>query len=253
MIITLSPAKLLDFESPVNTKEHSKPIFINEAQEIINSLRSFSIDDISDLMSINYKQAITVYQQTQLFKSSRAQYKQAAYAYNGIAYKGLDIENLSPGNISYVQDHLVILSGLYGALRPLDIINPYRLEMQAKLPNNKGATLYDYWSDTITHYISERLEKDDKIWVNLMSDKYTKTINKRSLPSDIKIINPVFKEQNEQGLKQVVVYTKKARGMFARFICLNEITDTEHLKAFDTEGYTYSPHLSKGNIWMFIR
>lgn len=243
----------MDFESEVQTSVCSKPEFIKQANELNDILINIPVEDISKLMKINSKQAFITYQQIQAYKLERTPQKQAAFAYNGIAYLGLDFKSLPEDYIKFAQNHLLILSGLYGALRPLDTIKPYRLEMQIKLENNKAKDLYAYWQNTLTKYLAERLNADDKIWINLMSSEYTKAIDLKSLSKDIQIITPNFKEQTSTGYRQVVVHTKKARGMMARFIIENKITDLEYLKAFDYEGYTFSEELSKGDQWTFVR
>ncbi|NDW18417.1 peroxide stress protein YaaA [Dysgonomonas sp. 216] len=253
MIITLSPAKMLDFKIPAKTENTTIPVFEKQAGELIEELAKYNVEDLAGLEKINLTQALTVYQQIHAFSIDKTPKKSSGFAYNGIAYKGLDFKSFDEEDLLYAQEHLVILSGLYGALRPLDAIKPYRLEMQAELQNKKGYTLYDFWGDNLTEYLSKRLNCDDKIWLNLMSNEYTKAIDKKKLPKNTTIIVPAFKEQTATGYRQVVVHTKKARGMMARFALKNRITDIEHLKAFDEEGYTYSPELSKGNEWMFVR
>jgi len=253
MIITLSPAKLIDFDTPVAIKEETEPRFAKQANELIGILNKLTIEEMASLMEINPKQAMTVYQQIHAFHLDKTPRKQAAYAYNGIAYSGLDMKSLTPEETVYAQEHLVILSGLYGALRPLDIIKPYRLEMQARLQNKKGETLYEYWVTSLTKYLTERLNKDDKLWLNLMSSEYTKTINRKQLPKGITVITPVFKQQISTGYKQIVVHTKKARGMMARFVIKHQINDLEHLKTFDEEGYMFSEQLSNEKEWVFVR
>jgi len=243
----------MDLKSQAPISKSSNPLFKKEVNTLIDVLKELKAEDISSLMNINPKQAFEVYQQIQAFGLSKTLLKQAAFIYNGIAYQGLDFESLSEEAINYGQEHLVILSGLYGALRPLDLIKPYRLEMQTKLQNKKGENLYDFWTDKLTTYLSERLKSDDKIWINLMSKEYTKVVDVKKLPSGVQIITPDFKEQTATGYRQVVVHTKKARGMLARFIIENKITDIEYLKAFDSEGYSYSEQLSKKGNWVFVR
>lgn len=253
MIVTLSPAKLMDFRKSVKVKAQTKPLYVKEADYLVDKLKDYSVEELGGLMNINPKQAFDVYQYIHSFHMDKTPCKPAAFAYNGIAYKGLNIESFSEKEIEYAQKHLVILSGLYGALCPLDTIRPYRLEMQIKLENEGGSNLYDFWTEKLTAYLLKALSADNKIWVNLMSNEYTKAINIKLLPKDIQVITPNFKEQTSTGYRQVVVHTKKARGMMARFILKNKITDIEHIKAFDEEGYSYAPHLSKDKDWVFVR
>lgn len=253
MIITLSPAKVIDFKTPISIKEATMPIFEKQANELIGILNRMPIEEMASLMEINPKQTIEVYQQIQSFNLDKAPKKQAAFTYNGIAYQGLNMASFTSKDIEYAQSHLIILSGLYGALRPLDMIKPYRLEMQANLATEDKESLYTFWKDMLTGYLTERLSKDDNQWLNLMSKEYTKVIDIKRLPKNINIVSPVFKQETATGYKQIVVYTKKARGMMARFAIKNRITALEELKAFDEEGYTFASHLSKKGEWVFIR
>lgn len=253
MIITLSPAKLQNFEKSVPIKESTKLLFPKESEELISELKPLSADEVAKLMSISPKQAMEVYQHIQAFDMPRTSQKQAAFAYNGIAYKGLDAYTLSEQDWMFGQEHLLIISGLYGALRPLDLIKPYRLEFVIKLANSRGKDLYQYWTDELTRYFSERLEKDDKVWLNVASHEYTKAINQKNLPKGTKMVTAVFKEQTPQGPKMKVVYAKKARGMMARYVIQNKIKKLEDVKGFDTEGYQFSPSLSSDKEWVFLR
>lgn len=253
MIITLSPAKILDFTTPASTVKHSSPIFEAKAIELNNILKDLTVSEIGTLMKINPKQSLEVYQYIQAFEMEMAPQKQAGAAYNGIAFAGLDTSSFNEKDWEFAQKHLVILSGLYGALQPLDMIKPYRLEMQIKLANNKGATLYDYWKKSISEYFNKRLLADDKVWLNLSSNEYSKVIDRKITPKDLRIITPVFKEQTSQGYKQVTVYAKKARGMLTRYAIQKQIKNVEEIQLFDSEGYSFSPTLSKKDEWVFVR
>ena len=253
MIITLSPAKLLDFKTPVNYTESTKPLFENEANELYASIDNLTVDQVAKLMNINTQLAQDVHQYIHAFFQKETPERQTIFTYNGIAYKGLDAKTLSNENLKFAQKHLLHISGLYGILRPLDLIKPYRMEMQITLANNKGKNLYDFWSDTVSKYLAKAMEEDDNTWINLSSNEYTKVINKKLLPKGSRIITPLFKESRGNDYKQIVVYAKKARGMMSRFIIENELTDVEHLKAFDTEGYCFAPQLSSDKEWVFIR
>ncbi len=253
MIITMSPAKLMDFDKKIPFDLKTTPLFINEADELIAELENFSVEEIKKLMDINFKLAMDTFQYIKAYHISRTPLKQAIYAFNGMAYLGLDAKTFSKDDIEYAQQHLVILSGLYGALQPMDMIKPYRLVMHAALENSSGKNLYTFWSEKLTKYLLERLNGDDKTWINLASAEYTKVIDKKKLPDNIQIITPVFKQQTATGYKQIVVYTKKARGMMVRFIIQNRISNAENLKLFDTEGYSFSEELSKKSEWVFIR
>lgn len=254
MIIILSPAKLQDFESPLSVKEATTPLYAKEAKELYKSMEGISASEIASLMNINPQLAHNVYQYIHAFPLTKTPQRQAAFAYNGIAYQGLSAKSFTKEDLEFAQKHLVHISGLYGVLRPLDLIKPYRLEMQIPLANNKGNNLYDFWTETVSKYLAKQMKADDNILINLASKEYAKAVNKKLLPKGYKIITPIFKEQNDKGTyKQIVVYAKKARGLMSRFIIQHKLTDVEHLKAFDTEGYAFAPQLSSESEWVFIR
>lgn len=253
MIITLSPAKLQDFDSPLDIKEATTPLYAKEAKELYKSLEGVSAGEIASLMNINTQLAHNVYQYIHAFPLSKTPQRQTIFAYNGIAYQGLDARTFSEEDLAFAQKHLLHISGLYGVLRPLDLIKPYRLEMQIPVINNKGKDLYAFWTDTISRYLAKQMKADDNVWVNLTSKEYAKAVDKKLLPKGYKIVTPIFKQQTDKGYKQIVVYAKKARGMMSRFIIQNHLTDVEHLKAFDTEGYAFAPQLSDDKEWVFIR
>lgn len=253
MIVTLSPAKILDFESPVPTTIGYSPIFEKSANELNELLKKESVEDLMKLMKINPPLAQSTYEYIHSFDMSKTPERQAVSVYNGIAFQGLDAPTLTEDDLMFAQKHLIILSGMYGMLHPLDKVKPYRLEMQTKLANSRGKNLYYYWSDTITDKMKEVMADNDNVWINLASNEYSKVINRKKLPKGSRIITPVFKETSGDTYKQVTVHAKKARGMMARFIIQHRIEDPEHIKAFDTEGYGYSEQLSSDDEWVFIR
>ena len=253
MIITMSPAKLLDFDSDVSIKESSTPIYQAEAAELNALVKDIGVEDIASLMKINPQLARDTFEYIHTFGLPQTPKRQAVFVYNGIAYQGLDAATLTREDLSYAQDHLALFSGMYGLLRPLDLISPYRLELQTGLANKRGKNLYDYWSDALTKHLSKMILENGNIWINLSSNEYTKVIDCKQLPKGTQIITPIFKEARGNGYKQIVVYAKKARGMMARFIVQNRIENTEYLKAFDTEGYSYSEQLSNEQEWVFVR
>lgn len=253
MIIIMSPAKLQDFEKTAPIKESTTPLYAKEAKGLYKSMEGITPGEIASLMSINPQLAHNVYQYIHAYPLSKTPQKQAAFAYNGIAYKGLDAQSFSTQDIDFAQKHLLHISGLYGVLRPLDLIKPYRLEMQIPIVNDKGKDLYAFWSDTISKYIAKQMKADDNVLINLASKEYAKAVDKKLLPKGYRIITPIFKQQTDKGYKQIVVYAKKARGMMTRFIIQNQLKDIEHLKGFDTEGYTFAPQLSDDKEWVFIR
>lgn len=253
MIITMSPAKLMDFESPVSLKKSTIPLYEKDAAYLNGLMKAFLPDYIRKLMEINPKLAHQVYEYVQAFDMKRTLGRQAALAYNGIAFQGLDAGSFSSQDWSFAQEHLLFISGLYGIVRPMDTIKPYRLEAKIKLRNERGSDLYAYWSDVVTRYLHERLIADDNVWINLASNEYSKMIDRKALPAGCTIITPVFKEQTENGYKVIVVYAKKARGLMSRFIIRNRLKKAEDIKHFDIEGYSFSPNLSKKGEWVFVR
>lgn len=253
MIITMSPAMLLDFDKDISISKSTIPMYSRDAKILNDLLTGFSMEELAKLMKVNPDIAREAYLYIHSFNSINNPECQAAVAYNGIAYQGLDIGTMSSDDLDFAQLHLVILSGLYGMLKPLDLIEPHRLEMQTKLANPSGKTLFDYWRPILTAKLAEMMRNDSNVWVNLSSDEYFKVIDRKGLPKGAKIISPIFKEVRGDDYKQVVVYTKKARGMMSRFIIQHRLSDPEHLKAFDTEGYNYSQHLSSDDEWVFIR
>lgn len=249
----MSPAKNMDFETEATIKDSTVPEFLESAEYLNGLLRSWSADDIRDAMNINPKLAYQVYQYVQSFDMNRTPQRQAVLAYNGIAYLGLEAESFSKTDWEFAQDHLISLSGMYGPLRPKDLIKPYRLEASIKVANDRGKDLYAYWTDTLTEYLSKRMLADDNVLINLASNEYSKMINKKALPKGAKVITPVFKESIGDGYKTIVVYTKKSRGTMSRFIIQNKLKNVEDLKHFDVDGYSFSPDLSKNNEWVFVR
>lgn len=254
MLILISPAKSLDFETPSSIQNYSEARFLKESNTLIKQLRKFSTDEISDFMGISPKLAQLNFERFvnwQLpFNMENA--KQAILAFKGDVYTGLDAISLTEAELQTAQTDLRILSGLYGILKPLDLIQAYRLEMGKKLQTTKGKNLYEYWGDKITHEINSTLkEKEDKHIINLASNEYFKSVNKKKLKAEI--ITPVFKDLKNGHYKVISFFAKKARGLMTRFIIQNQITNPEHLKAFNSDGYVFNPHLSKNQELVFTR
>lgn len=253
MQIIMSPAKLQNFDTAITVTEATTPLYAKEAKALYQSMEGITASEIASLMSINPQLAHNVYQYIHAFPLSKTPQRQAVFAYNGIAYQGLDARTFSKEDMEYAQKHLTHISGLYGVLRPLDLIKPYRLEMQIPIVNDKGKNLYAFWTDTISNYLAKQMKADDNILINLASKEYAKAVDKKLLPKGHRVITPIFKQQTDKGYKQIVVYAKKARGLMTRFIIQNRLTDIEHLKAFDTEGYVFAPQLSDDKEWVFVR
>ena len=253
MQIILSPAKLMDFSANTTGVKATKPLFPEKTKELVTVCRSLSETEIAETMKINPKMAREVYEsfQTYGFKSSPRQ--PASLVYNGIAYKGLNAHDFSMGDFDFAQQHLNIISGLYGILRPLDEIRPYRLEMQRKIVPEGYKSLYDFWQDEIINYFSKKLRKDDLTLINVASNEYSKVVRRGRLPKGTKIIDIRFLQQGDNDWKQVVVHSKKARGLLSRYIIKNKLTHPEEVKGFDYEDYFFYPALSNENTWTFVR
>lgn len=255
MIILISPAKKLDFnkERQVN-EEYTTPEFLDKSARLINELRKFSPKDLSVLMNVSDDLANLTFERYSQWKTpfDPGNAKPALFAFQGDVYRSMDTKSFSGQDIDYAQDHLRILSGLYGLLRPLDLIQPYRLEMGIKFRPFGGKDLYEYWTETITAAINEELKKQkEKVVVNLASQEYFKAVNTSNL--DGKVINPVFKEYRDNKYKVVGILAKKARGMMSRFIIRNKPEKAEDIKHFESGGYHYDDNLSSANEWVFTR
>ena len=267
MQLLLSPAKLINFTDKTESVAGTTPLFIEKTKHLVEFCQQLSVNEIAKLLKINVKMAHEVYGYFQTFHLDNDMERSAAYAFNGIAFQGLDIHTMTADELLFAQEHLNILSGMYGLLRPLDIIKPYRLDMNTRISptpeiNNNGNLstthpksnyLYGYWQETINKHLSEKLSRDDNTIINLSSSEYFKIIVPTLLPEQLQIITIVFKEQKGEGLKQVVVYAKKARGTMARYIIKNKITKVEDVKGFDLDGYFYSPAESTPTKWTFVR
>lgn len=253
MQILMSPAKLLDFGEKGDIKIATKPFFGDKTLELIEVCQKLSVDDIMKIMKVNLNIANETYGWFQSFNFHAAPVRAAALAYNGIAYKGLNAHDFDEADINYAQQNLNIISGLWGALRPFDSIKPYRLEMVRKIQPDGYKSLYEFWNIELNNYLFNRLLEDESVIINLASKEYSKVIDKALLPNDTKIIDVVFLQQRGGDLKQIVVHSKKARGMMSRFIIKNKLVVAEEAKAFDYEGYFFYPQLSEENKWVFVR
>lgn len=253
MQIVLSPAKLMDFSSDAEKIEITHPLFLDKTEELLAVCRKLSPEEIAEQMEINSAMAHDVYEYIQTFDFESTPQRAASLAYNGIAYKGLNARDFSTDDFRFAQQHLNILSALYGIVRPLDAIKPYRLEMGRKIFPKGYKNLYDFWRKRLNGYLSEKLAESGGAVINASSKEYAKVIRKNDLPRGTKIIEVNFLQQENDRLKQIVVHTKKARGLIARFIIKNRLTDCEDIKAFDYEGYFFYPSLSKEDLWVFVR
>lgn len=253
MLMVISPAKTLDFDTPAHTEQYSQADFLDQSQTLIDQLRALAPQDISALMKISDKLGTLNYHRFAdwhtPFTSDNA--KQALLAFRGDVYTGLNADSFSEPDFDFAQQHLRILSGLYGLLRPLDLIQAYRLEMGTKFANSAGKNLYEFWGTQITEAINAQLQHAGPLLLNLASNEYFSAVKAKQL--DAEMITPVFKDYKNGKYKIISFYAKKARGLMAAYVIKNRITDAEQLKAFDVDGYYYSPEQSRANEWVFLR
>lgn len=252
MLIVVSPAKKLDFEIPAPTKKFTQPSDIDKSELLIKELKKCDAKKISSLMKLSDNLTVLNMKRYKNFKTpfNLKNAKQALFAFKGDTYVGLDAETMKTKDIDYAQKHLRILSGLYGLVAPLDLVQPYRLEMGTKFSVAGNKNLYEYWEDTITEKVKNLLKKE-KTLVNLASKEYFSAINTAKL--DAEIITPAFKEKKGNEYKMVGFYAKKARGMMSRYIIDNRIENPKDLLNFDIDGYQYNPKLSNNHEPVFTR
>lgn len=252
MKLVLSPAKSLDFETKLPTKKTSEASFLKEAEQINKKLKGTSAKELSELMKISDALSQLNYERNQNWElpfPSEAS-RQAVYAFNGDVYRGLDAYSLKADKIDTLQDTVRILSGLYGLLKPLDQIMPYRLEMGTKFPVGKRKNLYDFWKTTITESLNNEL-KDDELFLNLASNEYFKAIDKKALKVPVVTVN--FKEFKNGDYKTIAFYAKFARGCMARYIVDTNAKTIDDVKAFNYEDYGFSEALSSDKELVFVR
>ena len=254
MIIVLSPAKTLDYEFD-NDTNNSVPSFLSQSSKLIGQLKKKEPKDIASLMGLSDKLATLNYDRYQSWTASKKvsnDTKPALLVFKGDVYQGLQAEDLSKKEMNFAQKHVRILSGLYGILRPLDLMKPYRLEMGTKLETAQGKNLYEFWGDKIQKNVLDELknQKSDLL-INLASKEYFSVLGK--VPEDINVISPAFKDFKNGKYKIISFYAKKARGLMARWIIQNKVTDFENLKDFDVDGYKYSKAESTSTTPVFLR
>lgn len=253
MKIVLSPAKSLDYESELPTDKATQPRFLDEAETLNNRLAAMSKDELKDLMDISQNLADLNYERYQAFSTpfNNDNARPCIYAFNGSAYKELDAYSIEEDHIDFLQESLRILSGMYGLLRPLDLMQPYRLEMGTKMQINGHDRLYDFWGDSLTEALNEELE-DDELFVNLASKEYFKALNAGKIKVDV--IEPKFKDFKNGDLKVIGFYAKKNRGTMTRYLVENEIDTYEGLLGFNGNDYNYSEeHTENRNEPVFVR
>ncbi|MCD2516508.1 peroxide stress protein YaaA [Massilia sp. G4R7] len=252
MLIVLSPAKSLDLESPSPAAEHTTPEFIPRAAQLIEVLRGYSPAAIAELMDLSDKLAVLNVSRYAHWNEDHAEARQAVMSFDGDVYAGLDARTLGQPAIDYLQRHVRILSGLYGLLRPLDRMHPYRLEMGTRLKNPHGASLYAFWGDSVTEAINRQLAATKAAaLVNLASEEYFKSVRPKLLEAPV--INPVFEDWKNGKYKIISFFAKRARGLMAHYAAEHAITDPEALKGFDVDGYAFDDAVSTERNWVFRR
>lgn len=254
MLMLISPAKALDMDTPPPINEATQCDYLDQSQQLIDELRELSVEDVSKLMDLSVKLSelnVQRYRDFQLpFSATNA--KQAVFAFNGDVYEGLSANTLSEPQIHWLQDHLRILSGLYGLLRPLDYMQPYRLEMGTSFANARGKNLYAFWGDRLTQAVNALLaQQATPVLVNLASTEYFSAIQAKAIQAPI--ITPVFQDEKAGKYKIISFYAKKARGLMVRYATEQAVEDVQALKGFNLAGYAYAPEVSTETQWVFRR
>lgn len=249
MLAVISPSKTQDF-SPPDIQDHTSTRQLNESKILVKILKQKTRVELSKLMSISEKLAELNYTRFQDFSTpfDFNNAKQALLAFKGDVYNGIDAPNLSKKDLEFAQDNLRMLSGLYGVIRPLDLIAPYRLEMGTKLENSKGKNLYEFWGDKISKLLNE---DETEVIINLASNEYFKGIDKKALKAQV--INIVFKELKNDTYKIIGIYAKRARGLMVQFMIKNRIKNPQDLKTFKEEDYCFREEMSDSMTWVFTR
>ncbi len=254
MLITLSPSKGQDFDTPSPSKIYTVPQQLEDSQLLINEAKKLDVPDVRELMDVSENIAILNVERfnTWQFPFTPENAKPALFAFKGDVYSGIQKDKYTDDDLAYAQDHLRILSGLYGALRPMDLIQPYRLEMKTKLKNPRGDNLYQFWGERITEQLNEALQKQQEpVLVNLASNEYFKSVKPKKLDGRLLDIN--FKESKAGKTRVIAIFAKRARGMMTDFILRNRIEHAEDLKDFGVGGYRFSEQESTENNWVFTR
>lgn len=254
MKLVISPAKSLEFEKPVPVDTFTKPVFLPQAKVVHKELKSKTPKDLMKLMDISDKLADLNWQRNQMKGFGKQEMgenaRQAIYAFNGDVYAGLDAYTIPQEKLELLQNTVRILSGLYGLLKPMDIINPYRLEMGTQMPVGEASNLYGFWKESVTKQLNKELKKGD-LFVNLASNEYFSAVDAKALK--VPVISPEFKDYKDGKLMMISFFAKKARGMMARYIIDTDAKTVDDLKGFNYDGYAFDANLSKGNKLVFTR
>ncbi len=253
MLFLLSPAKSLDYESPLPPVAASDPLFLDDAAELMATLRTLAPQQVAELMDLSDALAVLNVARYQAWQRECPpdNSRPAIYAFNGDVYEGLDVRSLTLDEVQWLQAHLCILSGLYGVLRPLDRMQPYRLEMGTRLATARGRNLYQFWGTRIAQYLDERAAQDDSIVVNLASEEYFKAVDRRALHA--RVVQCVFEERRGAGYKIISFAAKRARGLMTRWAAQRRAERVQDLQGFDSEGYRFAPEVSDTDRLVFRR
>lgn len=254
MILVLSPAKRLDYDTPPVTEHHTEPRLLGESARLIKRLRELSPAEIASLMSLSDPLAALNHERYACWQSpfSPDNARQAVFAFDGDVYDGLQAGTLNAKSLDWLQGHVRILSGLYGLLRPLDLMQAYRLEMGTKLANKRGKDLYAFWGERITALLKADLRAAKSgVLVNLASEEYFKSVQAKAL--DVPVIQPVFEDWKNGRYKIISFFAKRARGLMARYAAEHRVKDVEALKQFDSDDYAFAPEASSETRWVFRR
>ncbi|STZ75662.1 peroxide stress protein YaaA [Bergeriella denitrificans] len=254
MFFVLSPAKNLNEKDPAPISDFTQPDLLEHAAALMQELRALAPQQIAALMHVSDKIALLNAERNAAWHTpfTPQNAKQAVYMFNGDVYEGIDAPSLAPAQIQYLQSHVRLLSGLYGLLRPLDLMQPYRLEMGTPFANARGKNLYEFWGDTITNLLNDTLAAaGSDTLVNLASQEYFKSVNPKKLKA--RLITPVFKDEKNGQYKVISFYAKRARGLMVRYAAEHGITEAQDLQHFDYEGYAFNPAASSEDEWVFMR
>lgn len=254
MLFVLSPAKNLNEKDPSPTQRHTQPALLGEAEKLMAELRLLAPQQLAELMHVSDKIALLNAERNSAWHTpfTPENAKQAVYMFNGDVYEGLNATSLNQTAVDYLQNHVRLLSGLYGVLRPLDLMQPYRLEMGTPFANSRGKNLYEFWGGKITGNLNQILdEKGSDTLINLASQEYFKAVDTKNLKANI--ITPVFKDEKNGQYKIISFYAKRARGLMVRYAAEHAVTEPEQLKNFDYEGYAFNAAASSEKEWVFLR
>ncbi|MCZ6828755.1 MAG: peroxide stress protein YaaA [Gammaproteobacteria bacterium] len=254
MLMVISPAKTLDYETPVSTRKSTLPEFLPRSGQLIEDIRQLQPDDLRELMGISESLAELNHQRFMNWGEpfTRDNARQSVLAFKGDVYAGLDAASMNAADLNFAQRHLRILSGLYGVLRPLDLMQAYRLEMGLKFANSGGKNLYEFWGSDISDSIAAALKKNrSKVLVNLASNEYFKAVQSKRLEAEV--ITPLFKDLKNGKYRVVSFFAKKARGQMARYIIDQRMRDVVGIKKFNKDGYKYNKSVSTAYDWVFTR